>query len=581
MTKENEKAGGDAERTPVPTVEKWPKVKADYHGALIRLITMRDGKSKAQYLLFGFVELFPHDIKVPDDFTVGDAPFRVPSYDNLTLAASARRVSVADALSWYEDAARGEVVLQAGSRSIKLVAPLLGVEPILGRFSVDEEVPFAPHWHDCPRIHRLVPMQELDAKVKQLRSSTKAREWLAADAGFDSFEYEEWLGSISLLAPDPLLSGVGNFTFGRAPDGSERAVYKAIRRRYEAYPEEDARALTLISLHRRPSGWIEMLPRKFDEDGIIVSNDPEPLSEMGYAVVCPQRGLLRMSSPKHWMSQINVGIGVVDAVVDVEVPASGHRKPGSRYKSAKVRDVSALQVGEALPRSAAIRVVELQSARLDRIRAETAPQKLFGISEGLGVDPSSVDLVIMRQNAEAYVANLVTGARHRVIFVDPDFGLREYQNYALRVRQQGVAVKVLTSSRLLRSRLRHDNDTGDDTHDEAPPARDVSSTHSAMLRSQRQLVESRLGAAPQIFVMRGGNRARFHDRYLVVDDIVWVSGPSFNELGERIGLISRAHDSTPIVAAIERELNLSKSLEDWMASEDSTTQEDGEANAAS
>jgi hypothetical protein len=53
-------------------------------------------------------------------------------------------------------------------------------------------------------------------------------------------------------------------------------------------------------------------------------------------------------------------------------------------------------------------------------------------------------------------------------------------------------------------------------------------------------------------------------RFVVIDDIVWASGPSFNELGERIGLISRVHESRSVIAAIERALLRSKSLADWI-----------------
>jgi hypothetical protein len=51
----------------------------------------------------------------------------------------------------------------------------------------------------------------------------------------------------------------------------------------------------------------------------------------------------------------------------------------------------------------------------------------------------------------------------------------------------------------------------------------------------------------------------------VIDDVVWASGPSFNELGERIGLISRVHEPQSVISAIERALSRSQSLADWVA----------------
>ena len=56
---------GSAQQVPI-----WPKVATDYHGALVRLATMR--AAGKQYLLFGYVELFPRDIPVPERFTAGE-----------------------------------------------------------------------------------------------------------------------------------------------------------------------------------------------------------------------------------------------------------------------------------------------------------------------------------------------------------------------------------------------------------------------------------------------------------------------------------------------------------------------------
>jgi hypothetical protein len=130
--------------------------------------------------------------------------------------------------------------------------------------------------------------------------------------------------------------------------------------------------------------------------------------------------------------QISVGFGLVDAVLDVEVPTGGRRKPASRYTTGRVVDAGGVYVGEALPPSGAIRIVELQEARKHRIQVESAPQRLFGAHAS-----DKEDLTAMRAEAEAYVAGLVAGAQRRVIFVDPDFSQREMQNYALRVMRDG------------------------------------------------------------------------------------------------------------------------------------------------
>jgi hypothetical protein len=86
------------------------------------------------------------------------------------------------------------------------------------------------------------------------------------------------------------------------------------------------------------------------------------------------------------------------------------------------------------------------------------------------------------------------------------------------------------------------------------------------LLQQLQHVQGRLGpGAPKVLVMPGSRKPIFHDRFLVIDDVVWASGPSFNELGERIGLISRVPEPRIVIAAIERASGRSTPLADWVA----------------
>ena len=546
----------------------WPKVEADYHEAVVRLAAMR--AAKQQYLLFGYVELYPRDIPVPAGFNAGDKPWPVPSFGgDVTLTASALPMSVAEALAWYEQAARGHVTIP--QKLVDLTAPPFGVEPALGRFSVGADLPFAAPWHDGPRIHRLVPMDDLAEAVANLGASRAAREWLATNIGFDPFDHEDWLGSLALLAPDPLLSSVGHFKLERTSDGAERMILQARRRRYDDYPAEDADALTVMWLQERPSGWTEIQPSSFDPDGLIITTLPEPVSKGGHAVTCPTRGLLRMTPPQHWIEQINVGIGVVSAMLDVEVPAGGRRKPATRYQTHRVKETSGVQVGEALPSWGAIRLVQLQEARKDRVRRESAPQRLFGVHEADKDELTSEELAQRRAEAEAHVAGLVAGARNRVVFVDPAFGVREFQNYALRVMRDGVSVTVLTGAPHMRKARPNEED--DDTEENAvpPPSPGVQLLH------QLEHVESKLGkAAPQVLVMAGSRKPVFHDRFLVVDDVVWALGPSFNELGERIGLVSRVHEPRIVIAAVDRAIGKASSLADWVTEAGLTSDSNGD-----
>jgi hypothetical protein len=122
-----------------------------------------------QYLLFGYVELFPRDIPVPERFTAGEKPWAVPNAGgDVTLALSALPMSTADALAWYGEAAHGRVTIPLTAPPVEVAAPAFGVEPALGRFCVGDTVPFSALWHGGPRVHRLVPMEDPAEAIERL-----------------------------------------------------------------------------------------------------------------------------------------------------------------------------------------------------------------------------------------------------------------------------------------------------------------------------------------------------------------------------------------------------------------------------
>ena len=82
----------------------WHQVATDYHGALVHLTTMR--AEKKQYLIFGYVELFPHDITLPRTFSAAEKPWAVPgSGGDITLVLSPKSMPTADTLAWCKEAA--------------------------------------------------------------------------------------------------------------------------------------------------------------------------------------------------------------------------------------------------------------------------------------------------------------------------------------------------------------------------------------------------------------------------------------------------------------------------------------------
>jgi hypothetical protein len=504
----------------------------DYRGALIRLATLR--ADKQQHLLFGWVELYPHDMNLPAGWSSGEQAWRVPQSDSWSCAFSARPVTVAEALDWYEAAANGSVVIHAANgRTITAQSTRFGPEPAYGGFCTGVNTPFALGWHDGPRVHRYVSLSASSEPVRRLGLNRAAREWLIRHVGFDPYEFDEWLGGLALLAPDPLCSAVSVFTTARSEDGRETLTVHVVPRRSAERGIADVSELAIHVAERRVDGWQSVRTTPVSSRLSVKLENPQWYGEVGHALVCPKRGLLRFIEPHSWIEQVRIGMHASRTTLMVEVPTGGRRKPAKNISVMRFLPPSQILVGSALNDVVRNRLTAAKERRRKRQERAEAPQKLFGRLRSVADEP---EVHRKRQEAEDFVAGLVARAERRVIFVDPFFGLRETRLFALRVSNSNVTVRILTGQRGL-------NAPGESRSTRRSLlAADLA--HLATLSKHQPVV------VPAVRVMQGGDTPAIHDRYLVVDGEAWHCGPSFNELGDRLGVMVRLPDPITVRRAI-------------------------------
>ena len=92
---------------------------------------------------------------------------------------------------------------------------------------------------------------------------------------------------------------------------------------------------------------------------------------------------------------------------------------------------------------------------------------------------------------------------------------------------------------------------------------------------QRALDETfdTMSAKPKIRVLPGKS-SPIHDRFLVIDGMVWLSGNSLSTLGERAGIIVRLPDPEQVVGRLEAFWNDSRDLSQWLSARTSVVGKD-------
>lgn len=532
---------------------------ADYPEAVVRLATLR--ADKRQHLIFGWVELYPIDTQAPASWKSGDRPWPVPTTADWTCAFSATRTTTLRALEWYEGLAQGSLALAVDQPTSKKhkIGPL-GPEPVFGRYNVHVEAPFVFRWHDCPRVHRLVPLAPPPAPVRRLRNIPAARTWLNRQlSGFDPYDTDEWLAGAALVAPNPLCASVGLILGPRGNDGSECIVVQLTPRRSRAHGVASLASLTMHVGEKRADGWSDFISAPVPESGQFLVPLPQPIAQVASALVCRERGILRLLEPHSWVRQTSVHSSVATSNVTVEVPAGGRRKPASEYVVTRYTPTTSFNIG-ALADDTVQRILRRRRARrVERETRKAADQKLLGLTVPKET-ASPTEIAVKRNEAKDFVINLIAKARRRVMIVDPFFDHRDFREFALRATSAEVSVRILTSWEVQNKKASNAGASSTSSSvNKTTKLRRVIGFVSKLARrftnrpttilnghvfsADMATIAAQIGTqVAQVRIMPGKSKSVIHDRFLVIDRDVWLLGPSFNELGERLGVATKLAD---------------------------------------
>ena len=211
---------------------------------------------------------------------------------------------------------------------------------------------------------------------------------------------------------------------------------------------------------------------------------------------------------------------------EVEVPARDSKQSGDTYKVNEVETAGRTIVGDALENDGIVgRLTEAGHQRSRQQAAKDYDQHWFYNT------PSE---------ATAYVRQKIGGARTSVLIVDPYFAGRELLSYGPAIRRpDDVGLRILTSAQVLNERK------------------------SKKLLEILNKTFKDYSIKPEIHVL--GKHPPVHDRFLVVDETVWLSGNSLHTIGERAGMIVRLPDPVPVIARLEAFWLGAPTLSDWLS----------------
>ena len=503
---------------------------ADYGQAVVHLAWLRD--DKIRHLLFGMVELRP--LEFPFIESSQEQHRRAASKGRLYLYYRRFAMPVEKAIAWYEAAAiEGNVAWpasiedNASQSSPKMEGGPFSMSPAWPQLVVSNKLDIAPDWMQGSRAHILHTKCSLNHHelLRKPENSAQLERWLH----FDLVDlYQDYLGAICLVAPNPLFRSIEKSHLDKPRGGSvETVAYKLVAR-----ANQSLNNIRLEIVNENMLGRQTPVAAVFDGNTAIKFFEfTEELGQEGRTITHPRHGLLGWNEPTPLIRTIQLDAAVGTRRKSIEVPAHGKRRPCYKYEISEYQHEINTIIGAPLDDST-IQSKVAQAQHRRELRQRGAGQHWFHSEP---------------QVAAKFIRELIGTARSKVMIVDPYFEARGLLAFGHAIQSLDVKLKILTAATCLKD--------------------DASSQMKEVLDQTFQSYP----VTPEVHVL-SDRPISLHDRFLVIDDDVWLSGNSLNTIGERAGMVVRLPNPEPVIARLDCLWKGAKPLDAWIKNRSSSNQ---------
>lgn len=482
------------------------------------LVAWAYDKYNGVQLLFGRIELRPAELGSISRTRQLITPVRLPGPTSRSVFAGIVDVSAIEAVEWYAQALSGAWFVPPAlvpNRAVPLHralgAPLC--EPVWPQLNLSvrphSALPCIPSSLECPRVHHRLaatpwPLNDAAWTDAEREGASVA---LAPIAGFELALHPHLWESLRLVLPNPVLRTAGTQLV--ESHGHEGLGVSLIPRCHASltdllvtiWEERDGLVLPLAAF--RPQGSRTLIRLAGVREATAMTIDSDRL------------GRLLVTEAMTFVAAI--GFSMRLTTMQRDVTAHRHGKSPVRYSVPVHEKAVESLVGK-----------EKRETPIDLLRhvRQTAEERARDISEEEIWFSENVDA------AQARLRELISHASKLVLVVDYFFGAADAGVLLPAVGTFEAEVRVLTSREGLsvNKRLREN----------ALALARVLSQLTGQLRMQHIEVRAMQG------------QAEIHDRFLVLDDRIYLLGSSVNNYGERGTMLVRLRGTATVRKAIEQ-----------------------------
>ena len=492
--------------------------------ALLHLVWInQDGNRQ---LVFGNVELFPDGYPYQHGH-----PFiahKVSESPSVTVFIARFPMNIPEAEAWYQSAATGKIILPAHpdkatkGDGASIDAGSLVAEPPDGAECVGIALPFVATLHAGANVCGLFGPPNVT--LQKIIFDPKVLEWTTENLHFSFKAFPEYLGAIFRVRYNQVVRYIDR-KFSPRPDGGEDELI-----RIDTWPSASLDGCELLVVDRRPFG-LAPIYREAITSSVISIPWPRKIEHTGLAIVHKTEGLYWWCEPLPYTRAMMLNTNVISTTKSVEV-----------WDDKTLKDKYEVHESNSVLNSRTV-VGERQDTRsiASRFYAARHERKQQQLRDQLGVrwfdDPAI---------AAKEIRSIVTRAIDYVWIVDPYFAGSDLFRFAIAV-PGNVPVDILTSAMALERE--HKKGSGYRFSDQLRRALDEALSGNA---------HQNLSAHVMV-----GKRPPLHDRFLVVDGRLWLSGNSLNSIGELASVLVEVPMPADILEKIVATRNDAQPFDSW------------------
>lgn len=432
----------------------------------------------------------------------------------------------------------------------------------------DDPTPFTGD--SLAKTHRRFGVQN-DLLV--LTSYPKAIEFLHRCLHINFQDYPEYLGSMSLILPDPIIDYVDNYLIPSENNSGEQRLLRFVPR-----SSENLSDLTITFFELHLNLILQLETRPIPEDGIITMEHDLPLINSGYFVTHPVHKILIFQPPSSFIRTIHTSVGIIGEKRNVQThQKEGKNSPEFNYQAHVVTNVSKQVIGSITENEVYNRIVDARTKRSIKTEAERFGQRWFTDSS--------------REDALKEFGKILSSAKKRVIFADPYFSHLQLFQFLPQISTANVDIKIISSKLafvipnseddlkpLINKIIIKIMSKNKKYFTKAQKNYTDKIKKESSLNYQKKLIKNlhefedcltllkERGLSASALVLNE-NSPRLHDRFLVIDDAVWFIGHSFNSIGVKPSLMIKVPNPAEVINRLKEIEQATINFEEYIAIE--------------